>query len=435
MIKKVISNWGNYPKQEAQVIADTYLKDIRNSILSSDSLIARGNGKSYGDASLGNTVFSTKRLNKLLDFDEKSGIIHCQSGVLLSEIIEFSVPKGYFLSVTPGTKLISVGGAIASDIHGKNHHSEGCFSNFLLSFELMIDTGDVLTCSREQNSELFWKSCGGMGLTGIILSAKFKLKPIETAYIKQISIKCSNLKETLQIFEKSKKYTYSVAWLDCLSSGKQLGRSIVMLGEHAKLEDLNAKQKKEPLQIHPKAKWTIPFHFPNFCLNRFSVKAFNFLFYNKQFKKEVSATVHYEPYFYPLDIINDWNKIYGTNGFVQYQFVLPREGGIEPLERIIEKIVSRGMGSFLTVLKTFGPGIPEAPHSFPIEGYTLALDFKVTNDLFPFLNELDEIVEKNGGRVYLTKDARMGVQFCKTSYPNLKSGSKFNSSLSNRLKL
>lgn len=435
MLKKTISNWGNYPTIESRIVQEEYREQIKNEICSADNIIARGNGKSYGDASLGEVVFSTKKLNKILDFDGESGTIECQSGVLLSEILELIVPKGYFLYVTPGTKLISVGGAIASDIHGKNHHKEGCFSAFLISFKLMVETGEILNCSKDENTELFWKTCGGMGLTGLILSAKFKLKPIESAYIKQRAIKCENLEETLKVFEQSMEYTYSVAWLDCLSKGKSLGKSIVMLGEHASMDDLTNKQKQKPFKIHKQAKLAIPFSFPGFVLNGLSVRAFNWLYYRKQLKKEVESVIHYDPYFYPLDVLNDWNKIYGNRGFVQYQFVLPLENGVTPLRDIIQKIAQSGMGSFLTVLKIFGPGIPEAPHSFPQEGYTLALDFKIVDKLFTLLDELDEIVAKHNGRIYLTKDARMSQDFCNTTYPNLKSGSKFVSSLSKRLNI
>lgn len=400
-----VTNWGNFPVVEKEVKSEDSLQKIKDFVKSNNEIIARGNGRCYGDASLSEHIFSTKRLNKFISFDRLNGIIECESGVLLSDILEVVVPQGYFLYVTPGTKFISVGGAIASDVHGKNHHAEGCFSEYVIEFSLLNENGEVLTCSREENSEKFWSTIGGMGLTGIILSAKFKLKNIETAYIRQESIKAENLDEIFKLFEESEFWTYNVAWIDCLQTGKNIGRSIMMRGEHAFKHQLPKKLQENPLRLKKKFSPTVPFYFPNFVLNNLTVKLFNFLYFNKQRSKEIKNYIDYETFFYPLDAVNDWNKIYGKTGFIQYQMVIPKEKGKEGMKRILETIAKSGNGSFLAVLKLFGKNNPEAYNSFPFEGYTLALDFKVNSKLKNLVEKLDAIVEEFGGRIYLTKDS------------------------------
>lgn len=400
-----VTNWGNFPVVEKEMKSEDSLAKIKEFVRTNHEVIARGNGRCYGDASLGEHIFSTKRLNKMISFDRLNGILECESGVLLSDVLEVSVPQGYFLYVTPGTKFISVGGAIASDVHGKNHHAEGCFSEYVISFQLIIENSEVINCSREENSDKFWATIGGMGLTGIIVSAKFKLKNIESVFIRQESIKAENLDEIFQLFDDSESWTYNVAWIDCLQKGKNLGRSIMLRGEHAFKHELPAKLQENALKMKKGNGPSIPFYFPNFVLNNLSVKLFNLLFYFKQTKKEVKSFVHYEPYFYPLDIISDWNKIYGKNGFIQYQMVIPKENGKEGMREILDTIAKSGNGSFLAVLKLFGKTNPEAYNSFPQEGYTLALDFKVNKKLQKLVQNLDEIVERYGGRIYLTKDS------------------------------
>ena len=404
-MKQKITNWGNFPVVEKEIKSEDSLQKIKDFVLSHKEVIARGNGRCYGDASLGENIFSTKRLNKFIGFDKIEGVLECEAGVLLSDILEISVPQGYFLNVTPGTKFASVGGAIASDVHGKNHHSEGCFSEYVLEFKLMKENAEVITCSREENTEDFWATVGGMGLTGIILSAKIKLKNIETAYIRQESIKADNLDEIFQLFEESEGWLYNVAWIDCLQKGENIGRSILMRGYHALREELPPKLHKNPLKNPRKIMPTIPFYFPSWVLNSFTIKIFNWLYYNKQTKKSVEGFVHYEPFFYPLDVINEWNKIYGKKGFIQYQMVIPKEKGKEGMRKILETIADSGNGSFLAVLKLFGKNNPKAYNSFPMEGYTLALDFKVNDKLKYLVEELDKIVEEFGGRIYLTKDS------------------------------
>lgn len=414
-MKKTIANWGNYPVMETEEKTFSFAEQLNETLLHSDKIIARGNGRCYGDASLSENTISTLKYDKILSFDTEKGIFECQSGLTLDKILEVIVPKGWFLPVTPGTKFITIGGAIASDVHGKNHHVDGCFSHHVLEMDVLLADGKTITCSSTQNSDLFWATCGGMGLTGIITRATFDLKKIESSYIKQKQIKAKNLEEIIQLFEEYKHYTYSVAWIDCLKKGKHFGRSILMLGEHAKIEDLDEKKKKDPLQLPKKKQIAFPFNLPSFVLNQFTVKAFNFLFYGKNLKREINNVVSYEPFFYPLDAILHWNRGYGKKGFVQYQFVLPLESK-QGLIEILKRISDKGLGSFLAVLKVFGK--QDDLISFPKEGYTLALDFPVRNGLFEFLDELDELVLQHGGRLYLSKDARMKSEIFWRSYSN-----------------
>lgn len=416
MIKK-ISNWGNFPVIESNEVFFNQPEQAINEVKNTPSLLARGNGRCYGDASLASKTINTTQFDKILGFDTGNGIFNCQSGITLDQILEVIVPQGWFLPVTPGTKFITIGGALASDVHGKNHHLEGSISNYVLDFDLIIADGSILNISREHYQALFEATAGGMGLTGIITRIRFRLKKIETAFIKQKQIKAANLDEILNLFEEHKHQTYSVAWIDCLAKDKNFGRSILMLGEHAKKEDLPAKFNSSILK-HGKIPFlNLPFNFPSFALNNWSIKAFNWLYYHKNIEKIQHSVTHYEPFFYPLDALNNWNRMYGKRGFVQYQFVLPFVGGKEGLINILHRISDKGLGSFLAVLKVFGK--QESMISFPFEGYTLALDFPVSRELFPFLDELDELVEAYNGRVYLSKDARMKAGFFYKTYPRL----------------
>ncbi len=426
-----ITNWGNFPVVKKEMRSEDSLIKIKEFVVNNKEVIARGNGRCYGDASLGEKIFSTKKLNKFISFDRLNGVIECESGVLLSEVLEVTVPQGYFLYVTPGTKFITIGGAIASDVHGKNHHAEGCFSEYVLEFKLMNEKGEVINCSKTENSELFWATIGGMGLTGIILSAKFKLKNIETAYIRQESIKAENLDQIFKLFDESEDWTYNVAWIDCLQTGKSIGRSIMMRGEHALSAELPQNLKKNPLRLNKKPLATIPFYFPGFVLNNLTVKIFNWLYYGKQRNKEIRNFVDYETFFYPLDIVNEWNRIYGKSGFIQYQMVIPKKAGKEGMKKILETIAKSGNGSFLAVLKLFGKNNPEAYNSFPFEGYTLALDFKVNSKLAKLVKDLDEIVEHYNGRIYLTKDSMSRSSL--TNYLKNVNNSKFVSAQHKRI--
>ena len=400
-MKSIIYNWGQFPKILFDEYHVTNYTDIINIVKTKDYIIARGNGRCYGDASLAKNIISTLYLNKILSFNEINGVICCQAGVILDDILKEIVPKGFFLPVTPGTKFITVGGALASDIHGKNHHIDGVFSDHVLSFKLINQEGDIITVDR--NDDLFIQTAGGMGITGIIIEITFSLKKIETSFIVQKSIRASNLKEIFHLFEKYKNTTYSVAWIDCLATGNDIGKSILLLGEHANGDEVSFKNK---LSTHKKPFLNVPFNFPNWILNPISIKAFNYLFYNKP-SSSSETIMHYDPYFYPLDKINNWNKIYGKKGFIQYQFVLPIQNSYVGVKEILDILSKYKLGSFLAVLKLFGKSHENRFLHFPMEGYTLALDIKVTEDIWFILNQLDEIVNKFKGKIYLTKDARM----------------------------
>lgn len=411
---KQLSNWGNFPVLDCDESSFTQEEQLTQYVNSHDHIIARGNGRCYGDASLGEHSISTLRYDKVLQFDTENGIFECQAGITLDQVLAIIVPRGWFLPVTPGTKFITIGGAVASDVHGKNHHAEGSFSNHVISMDVLTGVG-FMSCSPENNPDLFWATCGGMGLTGVITKVRFRLKKIETAYIRQKQIKAENLDEIIRLFDEYKDYTYSMAWIDCLKKGKNFGRSILIVGEHATKEELSGKQSAAPLLLPDKLKLTIPFNLPSFILNNFTVKAFNMLYYAKNYKKEMNGVVPYEPFFYPLDAIHHWNRGYGKQGFVQYQFVLPIDRK-EGLAAIMHRISDKGWGSFLAVLKVFGR--QDDLISFPMEGYTLALDFPVRKGLFPFLDELDALVLEYGGKLYLSKDARMQQEVFWKSYPN-----------------
>jgi decaprenylphospho-beta-D-ribofuranose 2-oxidase len=441
-MKKQIANWGNYPAMESDEKTFAFDEQLQQLVETESSFIARGNGRCYGDASLADVTVSTLKYDKILSFDTANGILECQSGITLDQVLEVIVPKGWFLPVTPGTKFITIGGAVASDVHGKNHHVDGCFSHHVLEMDVLISNGQTLTCGPRQYTDLFEATCGGMGLTGVITRVKFSLKKIETSYIRQKQVKAENLEEILDLFEKYKDYTYSVAWIDCLKKGKGFGRSILILGEHATMQELDQKHKAEPLKLPAKKQITFPFNLPWWVLNTFTVKAFNFLYYLKNTKKEINNIVSYEPFFYPLDAILHWNRGYGTKGFVQYQFVLPMEAKNGLIE-ILQRISKSGLASFLAVLKVFGK--QDSLISFPKEGYTLALDFPVRKGLMEFLDELDAIVLQHGGRLYMSKDARMKPGMLKAGYPMLEQfmrtvqkynpGQKFRSVQSDRLQL
>ena len=415
-MKRKIANWGNYPVLESDEKFFSFEDQVKDLVRSSEHFIPRGNGRCYGDASLADETINTLKYDKILSFDTINGIFECQSGLTLDNLLEVTVPKGWFLPVTPGTKFITVGGAVGSDIHGKNHHVDGSFSNHVLSMNILLADGRTITCGPENEKDLFEATCGGMGLTGLILTVKFRLKKIETSYIKQKQIKAENLEQIIALFDQYKHYTYSVAWIDCLKKGKNFGRSILILGEHAKLEDLPESKKADPLKLPKKKQIPFPFNLPSWILNTFTIQAFNFLYYNKNLKKEINNVVSYEPFFYPLDAFSNWNRGYGKKGFVQYQFVLPLEAK-QGLVDILTRISDKGMGSFLAVLKVFGQ--QDSLISFPKEGYTLALDFPVRKGLFEFLDELDKVVLQYGGRIYMSKDARMQPGVLAAGYDRL----------------
>jgi len=430
-----LKTWGNYPIIKNKSFEFGELQALKTVISKHNELIPYGNGRSYGDSALSENIINVKPYNYFLNFDEAKGVIHVQSGVLLSEILNTIVPKGWFLKITPGTKLITIGGAIASDVHGKNHHLEGCFSECVEEFSLILPNNEIVTCSKTKNTELFRATCGGMGLTGVILDAKIVLKKINSKYINQTTIKTTSLKETFDAFEKYKDKPYSVAWIDCLAKGNNIGKCLLMVGDFSDDENLDYGLKK---------KLNIPFNFPSFALNTLTVKAFNWLYYGKVRKVVSNQKVELDTFFYPLDAIDNWNRIYGKNGFTQYQFILPFETSYIGLEEILKSISKSGKGSFLAVLKLYGKA-NENYLSFPMEGYSLALDFKIERGLFELLDDLDKIVLKYKGRIYLSKDVRVTKDTFEQGYPFINSfrkirekykmNKKFNSLQSKRLEI
>lgn len=396
--KTLLANWGNYPTVEAEIAEPENLAEARDYLLARDRVIARGNGKCYGDAALSTHIVSTLKFNRLIHFDPENGIVECEAGVLLADLLKVALPAGWFFHVTPGIKFITVGGAIASDVHGKNHPAKGCFSNWLISFELMTGKGEILACSRTENPNLFWQTCGGMGWTGVILSAKFQLMKIASAYMRQTSVRAKNMEELFRGFEDNRRWTYAAGWLDGTASGKNSGRGVVFLAEHSE-----AKPSSETSIFPEKKPRNIPFFAPSWILNPLSIGLHNEIIFSKA--KPGERLVDLDTYFYPLDKVQNWNRLYGRRGFIQYQFCLPEENSFDGIRRIMEAIRQSPETPFLTVLKRHGERPPEAVHSFPIRGYSLALDFPRTKTIFRLVEKLDELVWSFGGKIYLTKDA------------------------------
>ena len=404
-----VSGWGHYPVVNARLSRPCSQKDILSEIQACETSenIARGLGRSYGDSSLAQNIIETTQMDQVLDFNEATGILTCSAGVSLATILGSFVNKGWFLPVSPGTKFVTVGGAIASDVHGKNHHQNGTFSDHVISISIATVSEGIIFCDRTSHSQLFRATCGGMGLTGIIVEAQIKLMPLQSTYIDQQTIKTGNLDETLDLFESHSGKHYSIDWIDCLSVGKQLGRSLLMLGEH---------YENGSFHDYERSSFRIPTFLPSCTLNKYTVRTFNSFYYHRSKTTHGNKSVHYEDFFYPLDRISNWNFIYGRDGFVQYQFVVPEASGLNTLKSILKKVSDSGLGSFLSVLKKFGPS-NDNYISFPFDGYTLALDFKIHTRLFDLLDHIDKIVLSSGGRIYLSKDSRMSERTFKESYP------------------
>lgn len=392
-----LAGWANYPVVQAEVATPPDRAAARDYVIKQERLIARGNGKSYGDASLAPHVLSTLALRQITHFDAATGIIECEAGVLLSDILQLVVPQGWFFYVTPGIKSITVGGAVASDVHGKNHPAHGCFSNYLISFELMTASGAVIRCSKESNADLFWQSCGGMGWTGIILSARFQLRPIRSTRMRQLTVRAANWEQLFAALSGHSDHEYAAAWVDGLSSGQHFGRGAAFFAHH-----LN-EAGNTPLAFQEKKSRNVPFYAPAGLLNPWSIRLHNALYLRK--KPSGEQIVDLDAYFYPLDGIRNWNRLYGRRGFVQYQFCLPEETAFDGIAQVLQTIQKSPDAPFLTVLKRHGARPPEAKYSFPIQGYSLALDFPRTRTVFALVQALDELVWNAGGKIYLTKDA------------------------------
>lgn len=397
--------WGRYPRIDAKLSTPRTVEALQ-ALAQQGNAIARGNGRAYGDSavSVKNTIHM-KHFNRMLAFDAESGQLVAEAGVLLADVIEALLPRGWFPAVTPGTKFVTLGGMIAADVHGKNHHKDGSFGNYVDWIDVLTADGTVQRCSKTENTELFEWTIGGMGLTGVMLRAAIRLRPVNSAWIEQRTLVANNIKHAIELFEQSQDVTYSVAWIDCLQKGSALGRSLVMLGEHAEANAVPSRYRKHPLQTPVKRKLGIPVDFPSWTLNSLSVRAFNALYYWKGQRKPEQQLVDWDSYFYPLDAILGWNKIYGRLGFVQFQCVIPLKHAEQGLSELLDAIASAGAGSFLAVLKRFGA--QESRFSFPMEGYTLALDFPVNAKTLALMNELDNITLQHNGRFYLAKDSRM----------------------------
>ncbi|WP_032516607.1 MULTISPECIES: FAD-binding oxidoreductase [Prochlorococcus] len=402
---EIISGWGLYPRIQANIIKPKTIKELRDAILS-NSFIARGNGRSYGDSAINqfNTIEMTE-FNRFLHFNEKEGLVIAQAGILLKDIIETFLPKGWFPPVTPGTKYVTLGGMVAANVHGKNHYKSGTFSKYIKWIEIIDHNGEIIKCSRKKNSELFLWTIGGMGLTGIILNVAFYLKRIKTAWINQSKLVSKNINQTFEFFESNIDSSYSVAWIDCYAKGLNIGRSVLMLGEHAELDDINSYKKLSPFKTFKKRKLSIPFFFPSFVLSNFSVKIFNSLNFIVSKISRRKAIVDWDTFFYPLDKILNWNKIYGSKGFAQFQCVIPLSVSKKAITEMLNLISNSKSSSFLAVLKRFGQD--ESHFSFPMEGYSLSLDFPINKENLLLINSLDEITIKYDGRFYLVKDSRM----------------------------
>ncbi len=406
---KKLSGWGRYPVTNAQLIEPFEARNVRTLLAGRDSSfrgIARGLGRSYGDSALARQVLDTTRLDEFADFDPHSGLLRCDAGCRLDEILRLFVPSGWFLPVVPGTAAVTVGGAIASDVHGKNHHHAGCFSDHVAELLLATADGATLRCSAYHNREVFLATCGGMGLTGVILEASIRLRPVPGPAIEQRSYRAANLEDSFERLQSLDRAAYSVAWLDCMARGRKLGRSILFAGEH--VED--SKELRAPGR-----RPSVPFATPGWLLNKASISAFNNLYYRVAGRHQ-SRRLHYRDYFFPLDAIANWNRLYGRRGFLQYQCVLPERNALAGMHRLLDRISASGKGSFLSVLKKLGPANANLL-SFPMAGYTLALDFKNQPGLAALLEELDRIVLEHGGRLYLTKDARMDCETFRRGYP------------------
>jgi FAD/FMN-containing dehydrogenase len=355
----------------------------------------------------------------MLGFNPETGVLRAEAGVRLREILEVFVPRGWFLPVTPGTKEVTLGGAVAFDVHGKNHHRDGGISNFVREIELLTADGKTVTCGPSENEELFWATVSGAGLTGIITEVTLELRPIETAYVAERTLKAENLEDAFRLFEEHEPdYLYSVAWIDCLASGDSLGRSHLMFGRHATPGQLSSGQRRDPLGYEPDHLARLPFDLPEGVLNEWTVKAFNRLYYARQQTRDKEEIVGIDPFFYPLDAIDDWNRMYGESGFVQFQCVLPMEESYDGLRELLGEVQESGLASFLAVLKRLG-GPDGGLLTFPMEGYTLALDIPRREGIEDLLRSLHAVTARRGGRVYLAKDAYLRPDTFREMYPAL----------------
>lgn len=422
----VITGWGRSPSSSSTRIdfgdtperyrSETLARYI-STLPPSHRIIARGLGRSYGDASLcaGGRFVSPEDLSHSFDFDPTTRRLRVSAGVSLDEIMRRLIPSGYFVPVTPGTRYVTIGGAIAADIHGKNHHKDGSFAHHVTRMQLVTASGPQ---ELKPADELFWATAGGLGMTGIITEATIQMRRIPTSYMKVTTERTPDLEETIvRMSSKDEQFQYSVAWIDCLATGSSLGRSVITWADHAEVADLSRKQTGDPFGYSPRTRLTAPDIAPSWLLNRASIKIFNEAWYRK-------APVHAETietipgYFHPLDGVAEWNRLYGKPGFLQYQFQIPF-GTESVLRQIIERLSAARASSFLAVLKRFGPASPGLL-SFPAPGWTLALDIPINDPrIASLLDGLDYLVAGASGRVYLAKDSRVAKDLIPVMYPGL----------------
>lgn len=415
---KNYQSWGRYPKinKDKQDVYHVYSDSFSFPDLNendSASFLAYAQGRSYGDVCLNEDgiLLDTQHLDHFIDYDKEKGILRCEAGITFETILQLIIPHNWFLPVTPGTKYISVGGAVANDVHGKNHHKVGTFGRYVLKLELLRSNGERIICSPTENTELFNATIGGLGLTGLINWVEFSLKKISGSDIEQEAFRFNNLNEFYTLSDESNKnWEYTVAWIDCLASGDELGRGLFMRGNHC---PSNTKHEFKT------SKLSIPFNAPSFLLNKYTVRAFNHLYFKKPIKQH--SRIDYDPFFYPLDAISNWNKLYGKKGFMQYQCVIPSEHREVAMTEMLSIISESGQASFLAVLKEFGDIKSPGMLSFPRPGTTLALDFPNRDQAtLELLNQLDVITLKYSGSVYPAKDARMSAESFAMYYPNWK---------------
>ncbi|MCW8841760.1 MAG: FAD-binding oxidoreductase, partial [Gammaproteobacteria bacterium] len=439
-----LSGWGRYPVAQCGLLRPERHKGLGG--LSAEGGIARGQGRSYGDAALNQdgAVLLTERLNRLSAFDSERGTVTAESGLTLRELLDVVVPRGWFPLVTPGTGYVSLGGCIAADVHGKNHHHDGAFSRSVLEFELFDADGAVRTCSPDVQSEAFNATMGGMGLTGVIGDVTLQLRPVETAWIQAQHAPARDLEQALTFLQDNEHDArYSVAWIDLQSRGRALGRSVVMTGEHAVRDALPAAHRADPLQLKLRGERNVPLDMPGWLLNPLTIRAFNALYYRLEGRKTSPFIVGYDKFFYPLDALGHWNRLYGKRGFVQYQCVVPLEQAHETLRQLLDALAASGHAAFLGVLKRLGAA-SAGQLAFSMPGYTLALDLPFGGAAtLELLQRFDEIVLAHGGRVYLAKDARLSAESFRQMYPRydewlavkqtLDPQGRFSSSLSRRL--
>jgi len=421
--RMALTGWGRTAPTVAEVSDPAGLAEVPTLITSAPrrGVIARGLGRSYNNAAqnAGGLVVRTTRLSRITGLDPATGLVTCEAGVSLEQLMATALPLGWFVPVSPGTRQVTVGGAIAADVHGKNHHRAGSFARHVRSVDLLMADGEVRAITPADSPGLFWATAGGMGLTGIILRATIALTRVETARVVVDTVRTADIDETMACLAAAdRSHGYTVAWADCLARGQAMGRSVVTSGDFAAVSDLPAGQRGDPLRFSLASLASAPPVFPNGLVNRRTVALMNAAWYRKAPRRRTGELQRIGAFFHPLDGIRNWNRVYGPAGFLQYQFVVPF-GQEDAVRRSFERISRARAPSFVTVLKRFGPGDP-GMLSFPMPGWTLALDFPArTAGLGSLLDGLDELVLAAGGRVYLAKDARVRPGVLAGMYPRL----------------